>query len=175
MTLDSVKELSLGEVDLLCLPLRRKVLQQELRWAPNTASRDAFRDAFDRVSIHFGFFTEMVLVGALRLTVGNTVDELPSGRYISTHHPLEGRVAELSKGVIEKRFRGGPIWPRLISAGIARATLEKATSIFASVLDSPSARRLYSRYGLLPVGRPFTFNDGVIAPPSLAIILQKTI
>jgi hypothetical protein len=170
--LSPIRELSVKEVDSLSIPLRQKVLQGELHWTNQTGSQSCLRDRFDAHSIHFGFFVEGVLAGALRLTIAENTAGLPSSRHIPQKYFSEIRVAELSRAVVEKIFRGRYIFPRLLRAGLDRAASERVDSVFGSVLEKES--HIYVRYGFVSIVKPFVFNDGVIAPPYPALVMRKS-
>jgi predicted GNAT family N-acyltransferase len=168
---DLVRELSIAEVEALVLPLREAVWRDEVNWSSGTI----YRDAVDDQSIHFGCVSESGLVGALRLTIKDSVKELPSSRYLPPCRLFESQAAELSRAVVSRRFRGRTVFPRLLCAAIARAIERDANYIFAIVEEVKKDRKLYFRHDLFPIGKPFNYGDDVITLPDQVVVLQKTI
>jgi len=168
-----IRELSTHELSRLYLPLRMRVLHNELNWVRHDVTgAESFRDSFDADAIHFGFFTETDFAGAIRLILRDSTGALPSGPFMPLDQSFPGRVAEISKGLVETRFRGHRIFSRLLQACIQRSITEGVQHLFVSADDTPRARRIYAHYGFTPVACGFHFSDQHIAPGDDAILFH---
>jgi predicted GNAT family N-acyltransferase len=169
--LDPVRELSIAEVDAFVVPLREIVLGAEPNWTLEKRGHDELDDQ----SIHLGYVSENRIVGALRLTIKDSVRELPSSRYFPSCHLVELRAGELSRAVVDKAYRGRTVYPRLLAAGIARIIDEGANYIFAIVPKKDKDRKLYSDHGFSPIGQPFEYNDGIITISIPVVVVTKMV
>jgi predicted GNAT family N-acyltransferase len=172
---DVIRELACPEIDKLYLPLRKSVLGDELRFSPQDASVEWFRDTFDSRSIHIGFFAEGSFAGALRITITSTVEALPSGPYIPAAYLGHSPVAEISRVALVKEFRHRSIYPKLLQTSINRVDAEGVIGLFGIVANTRTKRDFYSRYGFDQIGEQFQYADGRISPtvPSILILRQK--
>lgn len=161
-----IRKLNLDEVNSLYLPLRLEVLHRELHWTTHTI-RDPKElwDAFDGDATHLGCFADGVFAGACRIIVRSDANLLPSGPYIEGASSFTGSSAELSKGMVNARFRGQTCFPRLVSQAVKDAISFGVSNIFLSAYDHIREERFYSRFGFAPLKRGFIYADEHISPP----------
>lgn len=172
---ENIRELSNEEVGSLYLPLRKRIFE-ELGWSrhanPNPAS---LRDAYDAEAIHLGFFVNEEFAGALRLIISAHPDRLPSGPFMPAGRAFSGSVAEISKSMVERRFRGNRVYTRMIQATIERAARKGIVHLFIGGMDSPEVRGFYPRFGFVVVNHSYQFADEHVALGSTAVLFHKQI
>ena len=170
-----IRRLSLDELKRHYLPLRLIAFAEELGWASSCEDSEATRDIYDKKAICFGAFWGDRMLGAIRLVLGHSTDQLPSGRHLPSKAQFEGKCGELNRAVVEKHFRGYDLYGALVLHATVEAIDIGARQIFGTIVDTPARRRLIVRLGYEVVGDPFNYEDDLLSIPleTVAVQLRK--
>ena len=166
----SVEILSEPDVRELYVPLRYQIYHLEFGYSVNGISASSsFGDRYDPLSTSIGVLIKpRILIAAIRLVEASSIDALPSGKFIA--RPLDGRsmngrVGELSRGMVAKPYRKCGIFTLLLVSALLLARSDNVPFVFMSEMDTPAFRRLLNGLGFEQIAAGFLFDDGVIAPP----------
>ncbi|EMI21621.1 hypothetical protein RMSM_01448 [Rhodopirellula maiorica SM1] len=143
-----------------------------MQWGKQaTASTSDLRDSFDDVSLHFGVYFNTRILAAVRLIMADRPADLPSGRYFPKAFDGSGRVAEISKAMVDPVARQCGLFTALLLECKARAYANGIADLFISVVDTDRIRRFLNVEGFQEIGTPFHFEDQTISVQDQAILL----
>jgi len=166
-----LKPLTSEEVLHLSLPLRYRILHEELHWVGrNIAGPLDLRDPFDDASLHLGLFVGQLLIGTGRLVIADDTDSLPSGFHIPKHSDATRNVGEISRIVIHEEWRGLRAFVALFYGLIFEAASNQLDGVFLTIVETKRHKVFLNKHGFRRLQGDFFFSDQVISPPKVAAL-----
>jgi ribosomal protein S18 acetylase RimI-like enzyme len=157
------------------LPLRRLILDEELSWVRgDVRTNSAFLDEYDSRSDAFGIFLGDDLVAAVRLVKADALRAMPSANFLDALQVrlFPGRIAEISRLLVQPRFRNRGVAALLIRRCVLAARNEGISNIFITVADNQRHNSFLEGVGFRVIKRGFSYRDSVIDPKEPAAIFQ---
>lgn len=137
--------------------LRYEVFCQELNFLPVDSFSDRQeKDQYDLNAVHFAAYDRATVVGTVRLILSNGV-QLPTEKVFDVKPFLthQGRVAEISRFVVKKRYRGKWVGVGLISQLIAYGL--KNNLEYYLITNSIIHQERYLALGFFPISGPYKY------------------
>ena len=158
-----------GDICDRYLPLRYEILHRELQWTlGNINGPDELLDDYDRFSIAFGVFAgNDRLLAAARLIEPGIRKDLPSLRLLVQQRrrsQFQAPVAELSRVMVAKAYRGMGLFPILLLTAIVLACHDGIRTLLMTEKDTERFAAFMARHGFKRHAAGFSFGDDKISP-----------
>jgi len=154
------------------LALRHATLLREMHWVKNESTKPfELLDRFDEFAHAFGVYLDNELIAAARLIPGASTRDVPSGPFVPASRNYDGGLAEVSKVMVQPRFRNYGLFTSLLVRCQIEAVISTIRHLFITVVNSTRIREFLGTHGFSVVGAPFRYEDATIAPHSATILM----
>lgn len=163
-----IRRLNFEEVVRLYAPLRMAVLGDELqRTKPCVHAADDLLDRHDWTSKSFGCFVGRQLVGAVRLVVVRSPEQLPASPLVDGRFSrwCPGGFGEVSRLIVRQEYRRLRIGTQLVAFSLQSAVRSGIGNVVVTAAASAKSVAHYAAFGFRVVRAEFDCEDSLVFSP----------